>query len=83
MKITQLIKELEKLNNQFGDIDIIYSHTNDDAESYCELEKIDLFVVSDKKLDKTNALVLNPYLLWCNNYKGYNNIVKHNRVIDK
>lgn len=78
MKVTELISELEKLKTEFGDVDIIYSRNEGyDNEVYCYLEKKDLFVVTDKKLDKTNAIVLNPWLLSTNNYKGFKNIIKH------
>lgn len=77
MNVTELISELEKLKTEFGDVDIIYSRNEeDDNEVYCYLEKKDLFVVTDKKLDKTNTIVLNPWLLSTNNYKGFKNIIK-------
>lgn len=82
MKITDLIDELVKIKLEFGDIDIIYSRNVDDIEIFCYLEKTDLFVVSDKKLDKTNVIVLNPWLLSIENYNGFNNVVKHNKIID-
>ena len=75
MKINDLINELEKIQDEFGNIDVIYSQINDGEEKYCYLENRDLFIVVDKKLDKTNTLVINPFLLSVDKYKGYNNIV--------
>lgn len=75
MKIKDLINNLQEIENNNGNIDVIYSQINNGKENYCYLESKDLFIVIDKKVDNTKSLVINPFLLSIDKYKGYNNIV--------
>lgn len=73
--VEDLINNLYELVNENGNINIIYSQINNGEEKYYYLESKDLFIVMNKKVDNIKSLVINPFLLLIDKYKGYNNIV--------
>lgn len=73
--VEDLINNLYEIVNENGNINIIYSQINNGEEKYCYLESKDLFIVMNKKVDNIKSLVINPFLLLIDKYKGYNNIV--------